>query len=159
LKNLFSHFSRTNQFLRFHGAQQGILDEFSPEESSNLPSFYRSSFLGVLCKESNSLSLYDIQNTNGATAEEMEPTTLERGVTLTDGTETISSFAWHLAEENRMLYTTSLLNIKVRGQIVYLQLLNVLSYDRTTWSSIGSPSIGHHLANWFGTLVNVFSNT
>ena len=122
MKNQFFHFNRTNQFLRFHGVQQGIPpDEFLPKEISNLPSFYRSSFLGVLCKESNSLSLYDIQNTNGATTEEMEPTTLERGVTLTDGTETISSFAWHLAEENRMLYTTSLLNIKVRGLKLFIR--------------------------------------
>lgn len=70
------------------------------------------SFLGVLCKESTSLSLYDIQNANGLAAEEMEPIPLERGLILTENGETISSFAWHLNEENRLLYSTSSLNIK-----------------------------------------------
>lgn len=67
----------------------------------------------MLCKESTSLSLYDIQNANGLAAEEMEPIPLERGLILTENGETISSFAWHLNEENRLLYSTSLLNIKV----------------------------------------------
>jgi len=72
------------------------------------------SFLGVLCKESTSLSLYDIQNANGVATEEMEPIPLERGLILTDQqNETISSFAWHLSEENRLLYSTTSLNIRV----------------------------------------------
>ena len=72
------------------------------------------SFLGVLCKESTSLTLYDLQNTNGGTAEDMEPTPLERGLILTDQNESISSFSWHPSEENRLLYSTSAPKIKVR---------------------------------------------
>jgi hypothetical protein len=79
-----------------------------------------------LCKESTSLSLYDIQNANGVAAEEMEPIPLERGLILTDQqNETISSFAWHLNEENRLLYSTTSLNIRVFYQI------NILMIDVT----------------------------
>lgn len=67
----------------------------------------------MLCKESTSLALYDIQNANGGATEEMEPTPLERGLSLTEQGESVSSFAWHLSEENRLLYTTTSLNIKV----------------------------------------------
>jgi len=69
------------------------------------------SFLGVLCKDNTSLALYDIQNANGGTTEEMEPTPLERDLILTDSNETITSFAWHGREENRLLYSTTSLNI------------------------------------------------
>lgn len=58
------------------------------------------------------MSLYDIQNATGATTEDMEPTPLERGLILTDPTETIASFAWHLNEENRLLYSTTSMNIR-----------------------------------------------
>lgn len=57
--------------------------------------------------------MYDIQNANGVAAEEMEPIPLERGLILTENGETISSFAWHLNEENRLLYSSTSLHIKV----------------------------------------------
>lgn len=72
----------------------------------------------MLCKESTSLSLYDIQNANGGATEEMEPTPLERGLILTDQGESISSFAWHLREENRLLYSTTSLKIKVKIRLI-----------------------------------------
>lgn len=84
-----------------------------------------SSFLGVLCRDSSSLSLYDIQNANGATTEEMEPTPLERGMILTDGTESISSFAWHLVQENRVLFTTTSLNIRVIMEAIYIVFTSI----------------------------------
>lgn len=67
----------------------------------------------MLCKESTSLSLYDIQNANGGTTEELEPIPLERGLILTEQGETVSSFAWNVSEENRLLYSTTSLNIRV----------------------------------------------
>lgn len=74
------------------------------------------------------MSLYDIQNANGVAAEEMEPIPLERGLILTDQqNETISSFAWHLNEENRLLYSTTSLNIRVFYQI------NILMMDVTCY--------------------------
>lgn len=75
--------------------------------------FFSHGFLGVLCRENTSLSLYDIQNANNATTDDMEPTPLERGLILTDPTETIASFAWNQQEENRLLYSTTSLNIRV----------------------------------------------
>ena len=42
----------------------------------------------------------------------MEPIPLERGLILTDPTETVTSFAWHLNEENHLLYSTTLMNIR-----------------------------------------------
>jgi hypothetical protein len=81
-------------------------------------SFYSHSFLGVLCKENTSLTLYDLQNTNGGTAEDMEPTPLERGLILTEPNEYISSFSWHPSEENRLLYSTSTSKIKVRLSVL-----------------------------------------
>lgn len=66
----------------------------------------------VLCKESTSLSLYNIQYANAGSAEEMEPTPFERGVSLTEPNESILSFAWSCNDENRLLYSTSSLSIK-----------------------------------------------
>ena len=55
----------------------------------------------------------------------MEPTPLERGMILTDGTESISSFAWHLVQENRVLFTTTSLNIRVIMEAIYIVFTSI----------------------------------
>lgn len=117
-RNQFSRYSSPNQSPRYHGAplsKDKILKILIVRFITFLN--FSLSFLGVLCKESNILSLYDIQNANGGSTEEMEPTPLERGLTLTDSSEHISSFVWYPNEENRLIYSTSALNIKVSSSV------------------------------------------
>ncbi len=50
---------------------------------------------------------------------------MERGMILTDGTESISSFAWHLVQENRVLFTTTSLNIRVIMEAIYIVFTSI----------------------------------
>eukprot|EP00058_Branchiostoma_floridae_P009637 XP_002595125.1 hypothetical protein BRAFLDRAFT_67907 [Branchiostoma floridae] len=88
----------------------------------------RYGLLGISCKDSPVVKLYDIQH-SGVGGDDYEPAIIERSVQAC-GEESLSSFAWHPTHENRMMIITT------KGNMTDLTVFERISLSWLPHSSI-----------------------
>ncbi|CAH1238277.1 MIOS [Branchiostoma lanceolatum] len=88
----------------------------------------RYGLLGISCKDSPVVRLYDIQH-SGVGGDDYEPAIIERSVQPC-GEESLSSFAWHPTHENRLMIITT------KGNLTDLTVFERISLSWSPHSSI-----------------------